>query len=102
MTLQPGQSTTVQVTFKPTTAGGKAATLAVSHSGASSPLNIPLSGTGTSSAVVGFGKSTLSGTTGGSPTTLQFGPDGRLYVGYFRTGPSGPTPSRATAPTATP
>jgi N-acetylneuraminic acid mutarotase/glucose/arabinose dehydrogenase len=30
---------------------------------------------------VGFGKSTLDGASSTGPTTLQFGPDGRLYVG---------------------
>jgi hypothetical protein len=34
-------------------------------------------------APVGFGISTLAGTAGGQPTTLQWGPDGRLYVGHF-------------------
>jgi N-acetylneuraminic acid mutarotase len=32
-------------------------------------------------AAVGFGKSTLKGETSDLPTSLQFGPDGRLYVG---------------------
>jgi hypothetical protein len=31
-------------------------------------------------AVIGFGKSVLSGTAGLRPTSMQFGPDGRLYV----------------------
>lgn len=33
------------------------------------------------SSDVGFGKSLLLGERSGTPTTLQFGPDGRLYVG---------------------
>src|SRR6476620_436373 len=32
---------------------------------------------------VAFGKSSLAGETSEFPTTLQFGPDGRLYVGQF-------------------
>ncbi len=32
---------------------------------------------------VGFGVSDLAGTSGAAPTTLAWGPDGRLYVGYF-------------------
>jgi glucose/arabinose dehydrogenase len=32
---------------------------------------------------VGFGKSTLAGTASTYPTSLQFGPDGRLYVGQL-------------------
>ena len=34
-------------------------------------------------AAVGFGLSTLAGTAGAMPTTLAWGPDERLYVGYF-------------------
>jgi hypothetical protein len=34
-------------------------------------------------AAVGFGLSTLAGTSGNMPTTLAWGPDGRLYAGYF-------------------
>jgi glucose/arabinose dehydrogenase len=32
------------------------------------------------SAAVGFGKSVLSGTSSANPTSIQFGPDGKLYV----------------------
>src|SRR5438552_6810680 len=32
---------------------------------------------------VGFGKSLLAGSSSVNPTTLQFGPDGRLYVGQL-------------------
>jgi len=32
---------------------------------------------------VGFGKSLLVGHSSVNPTTLQFGPDGRLYVGQL-------------------
>jgi hypothetical protein len=34
-------------------------------------------------ATIGFGLSAVSGTTGTNPTTLAWGPDGRLYVGYM-------------------
>ena len=32
---------------------------------------------------IGFGKSSLQGASSVTPTTLQFGPDGRLYVAQF-------------------
>lgn len=81
LTLAPGQSTTLTLTFSPTVLGGKSATLAIPHSGSNSPLLLPLSGVAIDSHTISFGKSTLSGTSSSSPTTLQFGPDGRLYVG---------------------
>ncbi len=40
-------------------------------------------GGGGGSTTIGFGKSSVAGMTGSSPTTLAWGPDGRLYVGYF-------------------
>ena len=47
ITLAAGASTTVIVTFAPTSAGSKTATLAITHSGTNTPLQVPLSGTGT-------------------------------------------------------
>jgi PA14 domain-containing protein/Big-like domain-containing protein/malectin (di-glucose binding ER protein)/ASPM-SPD-2-Hydin domain-containing protein len=79
VTLAPGASTTVNVSFTPTSAGAKSATLNVAHSGSNTPLAVPLSGTG-GAAPVGFGKSTLAGATSSSVTSIQFGPDNRLYV----------------------
>jgi N-acetylneuraminic acid mutarotase len=83
VTLTPGQSTTINVIFSPTSDGAKSATLAISHSGSNDPLTVPLSGTGVTSVPVGFGKSLLKNETSSLPTTLQFGPDGKLYVGQF-------------------
>lgn len=84
VTLSPGASTTFNVTFSPTSTGSKSATLSVTHTGSNSPLTVPLSGTGTTGSIpVGFGKSTLQGETSTNPTTVQFGPDGRLYVGQL-------------------
>ncbi len=40
-------------------------------------------GPAVASSDVGFGKSLLTGEGSDFPTTLQFGPDGRLYVGQF-------------------
>jgi hypothetical protein len=42
-----------------------------------------LPATPAAAAPVGFGISGLAGTSGNSPTTLAWGPDGKLYVGHF-------------------
>jgi N-acetylneuraminic acid mutarotase len=47
VTLGPGASTTVVVTFAPTSTGSKTATLSIAHSGSNTPVQVPLSGTGT-------------------------------------------------------
>ncbi|MGH9258376.1 MAG: choice-of-anchor D domain-containing protein, partial [Acidimicrobiales bacterium] len=81
--LGPGESTTVTVAFLPSATGARSATLSVAHSGTGSPLVVPLSGTVTApsgSTNPSFGKSLLSGAGVVAPTSLQFGPDGRLYV----------------------
>ncbi len=81
--LGPGESTTVTVAFLPTAVGTLSANLAVTHSGAGSPLVVPLSGTATTPSVgtnPPFGRSSLSAAGVVAPTSLQFGPDGRLYV----------------------
>ncbi len=91
VTLAPGDPTQVAVTFAPTGTGAKAASLDVVHSAAGSPLKIALSGSGTTTSppppppptTVGFGKSALKLETSTAPTSLQFGPDGRLYVAQF-------------------
>jgi hypothetical protein len=87
VTLGPGESTTVTVTYLPTAAGTDAAALTVAHSGGGSPLVVPLSGTAHSlaggSTGPSFGRTALSGAGVTAPTSLQFGPDGRLYVAQF-------------------
>jgi hypothetical protein len=81
VTLAPGQSTPVTVTYSPTSTDQSNATLSISNDGAASPLQIALSGTGSITVPISFGKSTLGNTIGlDRPTSLQFGPDGRLYV----------------------
>ena len=78
-TLAPGETATVPVTFTPTDAQAKAATLEIDHTGSNSPLAIDLVGDGASDVPVGFGVSGLDVSLG-NPTSLDFGPDGRLYV----------------------
>ncbi|WP_168216021.1 malectin domain-containing carbohydrate-binding protein [Halorussus marinus] len=79
-TLAPGESADLPVTFSPADAQAKQATLEVAHTGDDSPLAIDLAGEGASSANPAFSKSTLQGFSAGSPTAVDFGPDGRAYV----------------------
>ena len=108
-TLAPGESATIPVTFSPSTVDPKTATLEVSHNGSDSPLTVGLSGEGVSDVPVGFGSSELDLSGVGvdsvdNPTSLQFGPDGRLYVAQqngiiyaFEVERNGPNDYEATA-----
>lgn len=78
--LAPGESRVFQVRFQPPAAGPVSAALEIAHDGAASPATLALAGEGVTGFPVGFGKSTLAGTALENPTSLQFGPDGRLYV----------------------
>lgn len=78
--LAPGESRVFQVRFAPAAPGPASAALTITHDGGNSPLALALEGEGVTSFPVGFGKSTLAGTALENPTSLQFGPDGRLYV----------------------
>ena len=66
ITLTPGQSTTVTVRYTPGGTTSNTATLGIPHSGTNTPLSIALQGQGVSSVPIGFGKSTLGGTSSGS------------------------------------
>src|SRR5512132_1046299 len=48
VTVAPGASTTISVSFTPASAGAKSATLQIAHSGTNSPLAVALTGTGSS------------------------------------------------------
>lgn len=84
VTLAPGQSTTVPVDVLPEAEGPVTATLDVAHTGAGGHLGIPLDATGTpppTGTDPSFVPGILEGVTGlDAPTSLQFGPDGRLYL----------------------
>ena len=82
VTLAPGQSTTITVTFAPT-CHRREDRLARNQRTLAPTIQslFRSSGTAGSTTPIGFGKSTLAGATGlSSPTSLDFGPDGRLYV----------------------
>jgi hypothetical protein len=79
--LAPGQSTIVTLNYTPTSAASNSATLTIPHNGNGSPVVVSLSGAGVVQLPISFTKSLLEGTTTLSrPTSVQFGPDGRLYV----------------------
>ena len=80
VSLLPGQSTQFDVTFAPTSGGAQAGSLAITHSGTNSPRFIALDGLGSNDVPVSFSASGLTGENLNNPTSLQFGPDGRLYV----------------------
>lgn len=60
ITLAAGTSTTVIVTFAPTTVGSKSATLSIAHSGTNTPLQVPLGGSGASLPTLGVAPQSLS------------------------------------------
>ncbi|MGH9643728.1 MAG: choice-of-anchor D domain-containing protein [Terriglobales bacterium] len=60
ITLTPTQSVSFTATFTPTAAGAASGTLAVVSDAANSPLNVALSGTGTSAGVLSVSPATLS------------------------------------------
>ncbi|WP_425397843.1 malectin domain-containing carbohydrate-binding protein [Aeoliella sp.] len=78
--LQPGESATLDVSFTADDASTKGALLSIPHSGDNTPLTVALSGTGVSEVPISFSKSDLEGEDASRPTSLQFGPDDRLYV----------------------
>ncbi len=80
ISLAPGESTDVPVTYSPTSATTATGTLQIGHSGSNAPMSVGLTGTGSLTAPIGFGAAGLSGVTLSNPTSLDFGPDGRLYV----------------------
>lgn len=81
--LAPGESVVIDVTFDPDDLIAQAATLQIQHTGTNSPLSIALSGIGSDASPIGFSKSSLAGIgVVQNPTSLQWGPDDRLYVAH--------------------
>ncbi len=83
-TLTPGADVVIPVTFDPVTASGfTLENLVVSHDGGNSPLALALRGNSfdPGAAPISFSGFTLEGESSSNPTSLQFGPDDRLYVG---------------------
>jgi hypothetical protein len=84
VTLAPGGSVPVTADFLPTTVGPHEVSLLVGYTGAGSgSLTVPVRGTGDPPPVTpgpGFTPARLEGVTFSGATSLQFGPDGRLYV----------------------
>ncbi len=94
--LDAGESLVLTVTFEPSTPGAWIAPLYVSHDGESGIEIFTMIGNGVDPdaadeprerainlglrAKPNFGKSVLDGLSGIKPTSLQFGPDGKLYV----------------------
>lgn len=89
-TLYPGESLGITINFHPQRNGKAPGSLFITHDGHDGVKLVRLSGTAgyADEAVAelqnrmapGFGKSQLSGLGNIIPTSLQFGPDGRLYV----------------------
>jgi len=81
--LAPGASIQILVTFDPAVGlGVTQETLAVTHDGSNSPLNLGLSGFSFDPGAVpiSFNGYSLSGESSTNPTSIEFGPDDRLYV----------------------
>ena len=81
-TLVQGASLNFDVGFAPTLVGQVAGTLTITHDGNNSPLVLALSGEGfdPAAAPISFSATTLVGDSSNNPTSLDFGPDDRLYV----------------------
>lgn len=83
VTLAPGQQLDVRISLETSTTGFKSATAEIFHDGANGALTINLEGTVTASGdvPVNFDTSTLAANHAvDRGTSLQFGPDGKLYV----------------------
>ncbi len=88
--LEPKQSIDLTIGFEPTESETIAGQLFISHNGDVAVATVALNGSGRSDnepeiaaanpVSFPFGKSELSGFGGIKPTSLQFGPDNRLYV----------------------
>jgi hypothetical protein len=79
VTLPPGGSAVVEVTLDPSAVGLIDAQISITHNGTNSPLVVPVDAQVASNVPVAFSKKTVvNGLT--NITTLDWGPDGRLYT----------------------
>ncbi len=83
--LAPGESVSVPIKLSSNQVGFKDADLVVLHDGNNAELELRLEGTVVEpqNIPINFGKSTLNNVTTTRATTLQFGPDDKLYVGHM-------------------
>ncbi|MEE9336112.1 MAG: choice-of-anchor D domain-containing protein [Granulosicoccaceae bacterium] len=83
--LAPGESVNVPITLNSNQVGFKSADLLVMHDGNNAALELGLEGTVVEpqNIPINFGKSTLNGVNTTRATTLQFGPDDKLYLGQM-------------------
>ncbi|MCB1755551.1 MAG: choice-of-anchor D domain-containing protein [Gammaproteobacteria bacterium] len=83
--LAPGESEDIEISLNSPTYGDKSASLKAIHDGANPPIQVALTGKVKKPFVVGsdpeFTQSEVTGVSLSQPTTLQFGPDGKLYIG---------------------
>jgi hypothetical protein len=83
VTLNPGQTLDIAVTLNSSIAGQKNAQLQVQHDGENNPFNIQLQGnisSGGGETLPEFNAGELLNAWPYKPTSLDFGPDGNLYV----------------------
>ena len=79
--LAPGASESFDVSYDPSDSGFDVGEITITHTGDNGPTStISLEGEGVSNLPVGFGASGLAGELSNNPTSLEFGPDDRLYV----------------------
>ena len=81
LNLQPGVSVQIEVSYDPVDSGFDSASVEITHGASNGPIStVTIDGEGVSNLPVAFGASGLSGEVSNGPTSLDFGPDGRLYV----------------------
>lgn len=80
VTVNPGESLDLTFYVLPGTPGAKFASVEILHSGTNA-LNFNLEANAIDPVAVGFGTGLVAGLDAVTPTTLQWGPDNRLYVG---------------------
>ena len=80
--LAPGESAQISISMSGATLGFKAADVLISHDGNNPALETKFAGqvVKPESVPINFGKSTLNKVSTTRATSLQFGPDGKLYV----------------------